>query len=123
MTPSFVIGCDVGSQGTNAALYRDDGELIESAYEAYDVAFPRPGWAEQDPDLWTGAVERACARLVAVTPGGAAAVRGLSFGSQLDGMVVCDGAGHPVRPAMIWMDRRAETQAAELAARLSPEDF
>jgi xylulokinase len=120
---SFVIGCDVGSQGTNAALYRDDGELIDSAYEAYDVAFPHPGWAEQDPDLWTGAVERACARLVAATPGGAAAIRGLSFGSQLDGLVVCDGAGRPVRPAMIWMDRRAEAQAAELAARISPEDF
>jgi xylulokinase len=118
-----VIGCDVGSQGTNAALYRDDGELIESAYEAYDVAFPHPGWAEQDPDVWTAAVERTCARLVSASPGGASAIRGLSFGSQLDGMVVCGSDGRPVRPAMIWMDRRAEVQAAEVAERISPEDF
>jgi len=118
-----VIGCDVGSQGTNAALYRDDGELIDSAYEAYDVAFPHPGWAEQDPDVWTAAVERTCARLVAASPGGASAIRGLSFGSQLDGMVVCGSDGRPVRPAMIWMDRRAEVQASDLAERISPEDF
>jgi len=44
-----VIGCDVGSQGTNAALYGVDGSLVASVYEAYDVAFPHPGWAEQDP--------------------------------------------------------------------------
>ena len=118
-----MIGCDVGSQGTNAALYRDDGELIDSAYEAYDVAFPHPGWAEQDPDVWTAAVERTCARLVAASPGGASAIRGLSFGSQLDGMVVCGSDGRPVRPAMIWMDRRAEVQASDLAERISPEDF
>ncbi|MDH5225386.1 MAG: FGGY family carbohydrate kinase, partial [Actinomycetota bacterium] len=60
MSAAYVIGCDVGSQGTNAALYRSDGELIDSAYEAYDVQFPAPGWAEQDADVWTSAVERVC---------------------------------------------------------------
>jgi sugar (pentulose or hexulose) kinase len=34
MTGPYVIGCDVGSQGTNAALYSADGELVASAYEA-----------------------------------------------------------------------------------------
>ena len=56
-------------------------------------------------------------------PEGPSAVKGLSFGSQLDGMVVCDADGRPLRPAMIWMDRRAEAQAARVAERMSPEDF
>ena len=34
MTGPYVIGCDVGSQGTNAALYAADGRLVASAYEA-----------------------------------------------------------------------------------------
>ena len=74
MSEAFVIGCDVGSQGTNAALYGADGDLVASAYEAYDLSFPHPGWAEQDPDLWTSAIERACRRLVSECPGGAAAI-------------------------------------------------
>ena len=110
-----MIGCDVGSQGTNAALYGADGTLVASAYEAYDVAFPHPGWAEQDPRLWTAALHAAIGRLLAEVPEGPSAVKGLSFGSQLDGMVVCDRRGEPLRPAMIWMDRRAEPQAAALA--------
>jgi xylulokinase len=38
-------------------------------------------------------------------------------------MVVVDAAGDPVRPAMIWMDRRAEAQAAALAERFAPDAF
>ncbi|MFL6252982.1 MAG: FGGY-family carbohydrate kinase, partial [Actinomycetes bacterium] len=123
MTGPYVIGCDVGSQGTNAALYAADGRLVASAYEPYDVAFPHPGWAEQDPRLWTAAVAAGVARLLAEVAEGPTAVKALSFGSQLDGMVVCDAGGEPLRPAMIWMDRRAEPQAAAVAARLSPADF
>jgi xylulokinase len=119
----YVIGCDVGSQGTNAALYAADGTLVASAYEAYDLSFPHPSWAEQDPDLWTAAIERTCRRLVDDCPDGANAIEGLSFGSQLDGMVVCDAAGRRLRPALIWMDRRAEAQAAALAETISPADF
>src|SRR5207253_7945921 len=115
----FVVGCDVGSQGTNGALYDADGTLAGSAYEPYDLSFPHPGWAEQDPGAWSTGVERACRRLIELCPGGAAAITGLSFGSQLDGMVACDAAGRPVRPAMIWMDRRAEDQAGAVAARSS----
>jgi xylulokinase len=123
MTGPYVIGCDVGSQGTNAALYAADGTLVSSAYEAYDVSFPHPGWAEQDPRLWTAALHATIARLLKALPEGPSAVKGLSFGSQLDGMVVCDGQGRPLRPAMIWMDRRAEAQAAAVAGRVTRADF
>jgi xylulokinase len=63
------------------------------------------------------------ARLLAHVPEGPSAVKGISFGSQLDGMVVCDADGAPLRPAMIWMDRRAEAEAASLAQSMSRKDF
>ncbi len=118
-----MIGCDVGSQGTNAALFDADGTLVTSAYEAYDPSFPHPGWAEQDPTLWSAALERGCRWLAEACPEGASAIKGLSFASQLDGMVICDAEGRPLRPAMIWMDRRAEPQAAALADRIDRKDF
>jgi len=121
VTDAFVIGCDVGSQGTNAALYAADGALVATAYETYPLSFPHPTWAEQDADDWTAAVGRACRRLAAECPGGPAAIKGLSFGSQLDGLVAVDAAGAPVRPALIWMDRRAEAQAAVDQAEIDRE--
>lgn len=119
----YVIGCDVGSQGTNVALYGVDGTLVTSSYQPYDLAFPNPGWAEQDPDLWVEGVERGVAAVLAEVLEGPSAVRGLSFGSQLDGMVMCDGAGAALRPALIWMDRRAEEQSAALSERMAPDEF
>jgi len=71
----------------------------------------------------TAALHAAIARLVKKVPEGPSAVKGLSFGSQLDGMVVCDERGQPLRPAMIWMDRRAEAQASALAGRVSRAGF
>jgi xylulokinase len=121
--PPYAIGCDVGSQGTNCALYSADGRLVASSYRTYDLSFPFPGAAEQDPDAWPHATAAGVRELLEHVPEGPSAVKGLSFGSQLDGMVVCDGAGMPLRPAMIWMDRRAEVQAAAVAERISPEDF
>ena len=38
----YVIGCDVGSQGTNCALYAADGTLVASSYQTYDLSFPFP---------------------------------------------------------------------------------
>jgi xylulokinase len=119
----YVIGCDVGSQGTNCALYSTDGTLVASSYHTYDLSFPFPGAAEQDADAWPAAVVTGVRELLERAPESPSAVRGLSFGSQLDGMVVCDAAGRPLRPAMIWMDRRAEAQAAAVADRIAPEDF
>jgi xylulokinase len=119
----YVIGCDVGSQGTNAALYAADGTLVASAYEGYDLSYPHPTWAEQDPAAWATALERTVGKLVSDVPDGPSAVKAISFGSQLDGMVVCDANGRALRPAMIWMDRRAEAQAAAVAERLSPAEF
>lgn len=123
MSGPYVIGCDVGSQGTNAALYSAEGTLVASAYEDYPLSFPYPGWAEQDADAWPRAVIAGVRRVLAEVPEGPSAVKGLSFGSQLDGMVVCDASGNALRPAMIWMDRRAEPQAAALARRISPAEF
>ena len=100
-----------------------DGTLVASAYEAYDLSFPHPTWAEQDPEDRVRALHAAIPQLLKEVPEGPSAVKAISFGSQLDGMVVCDGEGRPRRPAMIWMDRRSEAQAAAVAERMSPADF
>jgi xylulokinase len=123
MSGPYVIGCDVGSQGTTAALYTADGMLVASAYAAHQLSFPRPGWAEQHPSEWTRALQETVRRLVREVPEGPSAVQALSFGSQLDGIVVCDAHGSALRPALIWMDRRAEDQAAALGEKMSPGEF
>ncbi len=56
MSKAFVIGCDVGSQGTNVALYTEDGDLVASSYQPHELSYPHPTWAEQDPTEWPRSV-------------------------------------------------------------------
>ena len=48
-------------------------------------------------------------------------IAALSFGSQLDGLVAADADGEPLRPALIWCDRRAGEQCDAAAGRVDRE--
>ena len=45
----LLIGHDVGTGGSKAVLADTDGNVIARAFEPYEVKYPRPGFAEQDP--------------------------------------------------------------------------
>jgi xylulokinase len=46
-----LLGLDVGTTGCKAALFRQDGTVLGTAYEEYDYRAPQPGYAELDAPL------------------------------------------------------------------------
>lgn len=46
----------------------------------------------------------------------------IGFASQVDGVVAVDAQDQPLRPAIIWMDRRATRQAAALGDRIDADE-
>ncbi len=106
---------DVGTSSTKLALYDGAGELVAARHASYRVDVPRPGWAEQDPHAWWEVVCRLGPELAAAAAG------------PLDAICVCgqtplcvpvDAQGQPLRPAILWLDRRAVDQVGWLAERL-----
>lgn len=100
------LGVDLGTSGLKLALIGADGEPLAEAEAGYDVLRPRPDWAETDPGRWIEAlgtaVDAIAGRLRTVR------LRGVGVTGQMHGAVACDVAGEPVRPAVLWPDRRAE---------------
>ena len=75
----LVVGVDVGSQGTCAQAIDAEGVLATTTYVPHRLSYPHPGWADQDPSEWLGAVAEALAevrRNVGDRP-----LRAISFGS------------------------------------------
>src|SRR3954470_2438377 len=101
----LVVGVDVGSQGTCAQALEPDGTLVATTRWPHALSYPRPGWAEQECSEWSSALVRVLAELRSVCAG--REIVAISFGSQLDGLVACSADGEPLRPALIWCDRRA----------------
>lgn len=52
MLRQLLIGIDIGTQSTRVALIDPTGKVRASYSGVYDMATPRPGWAEEDPDIW-----------------------------------------------------------------------
>ena len=117
--PAFC-GIDLGTSQVKSLLTGPDGQVLGRGRAPCKVAVPAPGQAESDPAQWwhaTGiAVREACAAA------GTADVVALAVAGQMHGVVLADPAGAPLRPAIVWLDRRAAAEAAryrELPARLT----
>jgi len=113
----MIVGIDVGTSGLKAVVVGDDLAVRGQGRRAYGVAYPRPGWAEQDPRLWEAALAPAIADALAEAGVGAATVRGIGVVGQLDGCVAVGADGAALAPCLIWMDRRAETEIAAIPAK------
>ena len=80
---------------------------------------PHPEGSEVDPEAWWQALLRA-------TDEGSLleGVEALSIGGQQHGMVLTDGEGVPVRPALLWNDTQSAADARELTAELGgPQEW
>lgn len=117
----YVIGCDVGSQGTKGILLSLDGKLICEAYEGYPIDYPHPVWAEQPVERWVYAICLVVRRLISESGAAAEQVRALSLATQVDGVIPMDANGHALRPAIIWMDKRASAQCEPVRQGLGSE--
>jgi len=42
----YLVGVDLGTTGTKAAIFDTAGTLLASAYEESTLHYPRPGWVE-----------------------------------------------------------------------------
>jgi xylulokinase len=124
MAGKYIIAHDVGTGGNKAVLVDPQGHIHGSAFEPYEVTYPRPDWAEQEPKDWWRAVTRSTQRLLAesgVQPG---EILCLTYSTQMLGVVPMSADGEPLRPGIIWLDARAQRQAEQIVRRfLSPWVF
>jgi xylulokinase len=118
---SFVIGVDIGSQSVKALLLDPDGRAVRTASRPVRMSHPASGWAEQDPAEWESALSGTVRELMASGAAAPAEVAVLALACQVDGVVAVDADLRPLRPAIIWLDRRAEREARRLAEAVGGE--
>ena len=104
--------------GDQDAGDRRDGDDPRLGVGRVPVRAPRPGWSEQDPELWWDAtVETVCdgagageASSPPTSPGSASAARCTARSSSMP-------TGEVIRPALLWNDQRTAAECAEIEER------
>ncbi|HEY2218252.1 MAG TPA: xylulokinase [Gaiellaceae bacterium] len=112
--PEALVGIDVGTTAVKAVALSRDGRVLGVAEEEYPLSLPQPGWAEQDPEDWWRATERALAAL-----GVERASIGLT--GQMHGLVLLDAADRVLRPAILWNDQRTSAECEEIEEAVGRE--
>jgi len=108
MAQKHLIGVDLGTSATKAALYQIDGKLIAQAAVEVPLHHPKPGVVEQDNgDFYASAARtvRECVRSSGVE---AASIAAIAFDSQMAGVGLIDEDYHPVAHFDSWLDMRCQ---------------
>ena len=114
----MIVGVDIGTQSLKAMVVDRDLAVRGAASRSYRPSLDQDGRAEQSPLLWENALAPTIAAALAEAGARADQVAALGISGQLDGCVPVDDRGDPLGPCIIWMDRRARAELADLPADL-----
>ena len=102
-----VLGIDVGTQSSKCVVLDMSGDLRGKGQVGYGYQTPRPHWIEQNPEDWWNAVVGAVREALRQANLPSSRVRGIGLTGQMHGVVLLGQNLAPLRPAIIWMDRRS----------------
>ncbi len=109
MSRPALLSIDLGTSGVKVLVASaEDRQPLAQATVGYPITRSRRGWAETDPAAWWAATVSAVRS--ALADAGAVRIAGIGVDGQMHGLVLSDAAGRPVRPALLWADRRAAEQ-------------
>jgi sugar (pentulose or hexulose) kinase len=108
------VAVDVGTTGARASAVDLDGRLRIECRQPYATAFPREGWAEQDPRDWRRAALDALRALMEKLGPEGAEVRAVGLTGQCPTVAPFDAQREPVYAGLLYRDNRAVTQAARM---------
>lgn len=111
-SPAF-LGIDFGTSGCRAEVIDREGKVLAEASVPMPLPRREHGHSEQNPEIWWQALTALMALVAArIEPGRIAAI-------AVDGtsgtLLLCDEAGRPLGPALMYDDRRCHAEATIIA--------
>lgn len=107
----YLIGYDIGSSSVKAALLDiATGKPVVTVFSPdaeMPISSPKPGFAEQDPEMWWSELIQATAKLQSQTGFSPEEIAAIGISYQMHGLVCVDRSLKSLRPSIIWCDSRA----------------
>jgi xylulokinase len=109
-----LMGLDIGTTGTKATVFDEDGKILAGGYREYPLVHPQPGWMEVDPlQVWQMVAE-AVREATAATAGDP--VRALAISTMGEAAVPIGTDGSVLGNSIITFDTRAADLFGEWVA-------
>lgn len=121
MKPAYLLGIDIGTQGTKAVLVDAHGRVRGTALQKSRLKRPAPGAVEEDPEYQFRAVCRCirdCLAMARIDPAQVAAV---GIDGQMAGILGIGADGRHVTPYDSWLDTRCSAEIARMKREAGDE--
>lgn len=116
-----VLAFDLGTGGAKVELFDSQFRMMRKAYVPYESRYPAAGMVEQRPQEWWDAIRRGLREIL--EPGPGYHIEAIGVAAMTPVLVACDGNGNALRPAMIWMDRRAHQECGVIDREIGDDLF
>jgi sugar (pentulose or hexulose) kinase len=121
---TYLVGTDIGTLGTKSVLVDQDGRVHASTFQEYGVLNPQPGWAEQWPDVWVQAAFKTIRQAIERSKVKPDDIAGTCISSLYGGSgIPVDRETRPLRPCIIWADRRATDECSRVRETVGVEEI
>lgn len=104
----LLLGIDVGTSLTKAALFDRNGRELARAAAATEVRRPYPGWSEADPEAVWSALAGLIQKLLSENRVAPRSIAAVGVAGAMVGAWVVDADGRPLRDGILWDDGRAQ---------------
>jgi xylulokinase len=107
----YLLGYDIGSSSVKASLINiETGQCKATSFypkQEMLITAVKPGWAEQDPDMWWDNLKLATADVITQAGISGEGIKAIGISYQMHGLVCIDRDHRVLRPSIIWCDSRA----------------
>ncbi len=121
MTKELLIGVDIGTQGTKAALFDASGRCLTRAFVKSRLRRPGPGMVEEDADRQVASVCETIAQCLKSAKADAGRVAGIGIDGQMAGVIGVGKDGRAVTPYDSWLDTRCAPYIEQMQNAAGPE--
>ena len=114
----MILAFDIGTSAAKGALINRQGVIVAAGTVAYGTHHGPGGQVEQDPEDWWQAVRRICHGFWAAGHG-PSDVQAVALTGQMQDVILVDGTGQALGPALLYADTRADAESAEIRRLLT----
>lgn len=107
----LLLGTDIGAQSLKVALFDERGTPLALEQVQYPIQMPRPGWAEEDPEVWWKSFCSAVRSALERREIRREEIESVGISTMCPSLVALDEEGNPLRPAILYLDQRSLPQA------------
>ena len=112
----YILAFDLGTTALKCALHDLNGNVVAKASEEYQLITPNPDLVEMEVETYWQAFKSVVAKVMKASGIHASEIKALGVSAQGETLILVDANGNPLRPAIVWLDNRAQKEADDLGA-------